>query len=494
MNWILKFRSLKGIAFISERFNETRLGSCLLLSFAVKALMLCWQATEYKALLYPGCNFALVNGDALEYIAGAQNMELHGIYYPDAKMPGYSLLLFLFFKLFSFTHALDAMTLLQCAVGAASVVALALTAFLISRSRGVFMLILFGYLFSTYLSVFDKQILTESISIGFLIFSVYFFVRHQLLENSNYSLLWSGGFAMLAVFLRPALFVLFICYFVFLLIELIRDKKQFRRIFLKGLWLILPFLIADATWIKRNFDLHQQFIPLMSFHLYDEQARQSYYREEAAFVQAWGGDIVFWEPKAEIRWFGCGGRFPADPSIALPSFIYTSAYNADSLLKLRNEMRLYDSTHDSLVRNDITSKLKKYAASFRLEKKWLYMSMPFRYMLRLVLNGGGTFNLFSRTYSQLGPVAKLFKLFMMALFEFIAIIGSLLSLIWLFRFRHHFLNFIALFIIANLALISAGFRMCEYRYFAPCYPFCLLLIVLVLYDHYKNNSEASDKP
>ncbi|MGZ3884875.1 MAG: hypothetical protein ACXVDK_07160 [Bacteroidia bacterium] len=465
---------------MSAQFNETRLRNALLVSLLIKALYLLWQVNEYAASVYPGCHLALVDGDALEYIAGAENIRINGLYYPDIRMPGYPVLLSALLSVFQLTYALDLLVLLQLAISAISVVVLANTAFLITRSRLVFTGVFCVYLFSTYISVYDKFILTESLSISFIIFSVYYFVRGFSFQNMR-SLIFCGGFAALAVFLRPALFILLLSYAFFLLIQLLMNKAEFRRFMLYGCYIVLPFLILDAVWIKRNFEWHHKFIPLMSFDLYDKQASDSYYREEVRFVEAWGGDIVHWEPKAEIRWFGCGRRFAADPAIRLPDYIYTSVYNADSLLHLRHEMRRFDQDHDPALKKTICDQLQRYTVAFMTEKKFTYLFIPFRYVYKLVLNSGGTFNLFSRSFSQLGIADKLLKIAMILLYESIAIAGCLLACVWLFRFRSHpFLGLLSCFIVADLVLIAFGFRMCEYRYFAPNYPFCILLIIAAI--------------
>jgi hypothetical protein len=483
---ISKIKTSKVIVFLSVHFNETKLKNCLLLSLFIKALYLLWQAHEHRFSLYPGCYLALANGDALEYIASAQNLLIHNVYYPDAKMPGYSLLLSLFFRVSEFTRALDMLVLFQFSVSVVSVFFLAKTAFLVSQSRFVFVAVFFSYLLSTYISVFDKFILSECLAISSLIFSMYFFVYSFSSHRETRHLVLCGIFAALAVFLRSALFVVFISYILFLMTELLQKRGNFKSIIIKGCCIVVPFLMLDGFWIKRNLAWHNNFIPLMSFQLYIDEAKDSYYMEEVDFVETWGGDVVYWEPKAEIRWFGCEKRFKADTSLNLPSYIYTSAYNLDSLMLLRKQMRVFDRNHDLGLKQTICQKFERYTLAFKTEKKFIHTLIPLKYLEKLVLNSGGTYNLYDRTYSELGFFDKTVKLGMITLFELFSLPGVLFSFIWFSRPGiNAFRSFFSTFIVINLCTVTFVYRLCEFRYFAPNYPFCLLMTIVVLHTVYQ---------
>jgi hypothetical protein len=481
---------LKQTSVLAGYFHERNLGFCVVFCMLIKLLIFAWQVYEFNAAIYSDCHLAILSGDSSEYLQSALTLYHRGIYFPDAKMPGYSLVITLFYWVLPLQKALDALVITQVLTGALSVVYLARTAFLLTGSSKVFRAVLFIYCFSTYVSVFDKYILAESLSISTLIFSVHYFVKAHKHEKMLRYLLIAGAWAAVAIFIRPALLVILFAYFVAHAGYARLVKNDIRKFVAAMGVLFLPFLITDGAWILRNKVWHQRLIPFMNTDYYSKLIKDTYYMEELDFVKTWGGDIIYWNPTAEIRWFGEGKRFKADNNIHLPAYIYTTRYNYDSLEALRNEMRAFESNRDPVKLALIRQKFQSYATAFRTEKPLLYHLVTFKFIGKFVFNGGGTYNLFNRNFQQLRMHEKLLKLLMMFLYEVIAIGGCLLALVFIFILRRSPLPAtFAVFIICSVLMVGVIYRHPEFRYFAPLYPGCVVICCIASHYLWKKKPE-----
>jgi hypothetical protein len=371
---------------------------------------------------------------------------------------------------------LDMLVLFQTVVSAVSVYFLARIAYLIRPSMTLFRVVFFGYAISTYVSIYDKYILAESLCIASLIFSFYFFAKYTRTPLPRH-LLWTGVMAAISVFLRPAVLVIYPA----LAAGLLLGRRWSPTMLVKQMLLLfIPLAVAEGYWITRNYRLHRSFIPFTSNRFYDQMNGGHYYPALMDFVMAWGGDAVYWNPGAEIRWFGDGRKSEPDTAVKLPERIYTSAYNIDTLNVLRGEMSAFKQSGDTLLLGRIKSKLLRYTSAYKAEKPLAYRVVPLFIAGKFILNGGGTFILFSRTFGELRVPEKALKLFMILLYEIVAIGGVVCSLVMLVR-RRQGTDVLAIcaFIPLTILLITFGYRLSEYRYFAPAYPFCLCLVAYV---------------
>ena len=128
-----------------------------------------------------------------------------------------------------------------------------------------------------------------------------------------------------------------------------------------------------------------------------------YIRFYILFVKSWGGNCVMWDPNSEVRWFGIENR-NIDGSAAysaigtynkdLPNYIYTSKFNKDSLVVLKNKIQKIWShalpPDSNLEYSDFVNKrLIIYTNSIKVEKPFIYyVYAPLRITKLFILTHG----------------------------------------------------------------------------------------------------------
>jgi len=463
------------------------------------ALALLWNGRQLT--LNPGKLHQCV-GDCIAYVATAEHLKSTGTYalYTDAagnpipyagRLPGYEWVIALLGSVLEPSTAFTVLFALQLGLAAVSVYYLALIAWQVFKSHTAFLITFFTYLSSAFITVFDLGVLTESFAASSLIFACYFLLRNR----SAYDLLMAGCWLGWAIFLRQlaAPFLLFAV--VYLLHRGWAQRAKTATVLTGAFLLGLPFALADGAWIVRNLVQKKAFIPLVD----DLHAGYGYpqrHRLLMDFVQTWGGDIVHWNPVAEITPFMRPGiaRQPIGnyPGLELiPPYAYTSEYNADSLRKLQYYYHLGESERvtDSVRRAAdgwTLAALPRFAESFKREKPFHYRVVaPLRLLPKFVLHTG-TFYTATGSFSALDPARKAFTLFNALHYLFVFSFG-LLGCLWVWRPGAHqpggrLLATIGLFVLLACPLLL---RRVEYRYFVLAYPFFVLLagyLVASLYN------------
>ena len=73
------------------------------------------------------------------------------------------------------------------------------------------------------------------------------------------------------------------------------------------------------------------------------------------FVTSFGGDVVDWNPDAEITWFNANIQFKQSKECKLPGYAFTDYYNQDSLVLVKRNIEII---YDSLTKNPVRDSLK----------------------------------------------------------------------------------------------------------------------------------------
>lgn len=481
----------------------------LLLAFLIKALvpflLLFFGHRTDPHLL--GYGFI---GDTPSYIDPIENLLAHGNYAPDRRMPGFGII-YLFFRLFgSYNFSYNTIIIIQLIISAVSVYVLALLARLILKSNAAFWLAFYFYLISSYSNYYDICLMTEPLCTAFLIFSTWFFALYFEKDKTKY-LFFSGLFLTWAVFLRPVFALIVIAYGLILLWYIIKNKKNFiKPILAFG----IVFIVADGTWIYRNYRVHNAFVPL-AHGFYFPYIGDSYMSHEQEFVQSWGGAVDLPDPNSGLSWFG-GILFPGEKEItkydSLPGDIYTSKFNKDSLYILRDEVKEFmamqspavDSFYRSVnkdwnkafeilyhplkpvspaaaaLQNKIDEKFDRYKQSIKSEHPFIYYVRGRLLLLKKFLfENNGEF--FKR--GQIPGLGKFMIFFNHALYLFILFAGiiGIFLLAWK-GIRTNFLYLLLCTIPGYLIFIHPLIlKLGDNRYLIPVWPFviaCAAYIVM----------------
>lgn len=434
--------------------------------------------------------------DSQSYISPIENFIENGNYTPDYRMPGLGIMLFPFLYIFKKHVALNLFIVFQLIITAISSYVLSLIASKIFNSKRISMICFIVAVLSTYQNTYDTNILTESLCISFLIFSVYFLLKSSD-SKKNIHILISGIFLTEVIFLRPVYIPLLAIFSIYLL--LLNFKRNKLLSIKLALLFILPFFVIDGIWIARNFNKHKRIIPLTKT-VYYPHVEDSYWRAAIKFVQAWGGDYQYWLPNAEIRWFtyklknGPGHSIRQLPN-ELPNYIYTSQFNRDSLLGLVNLMvQLENIPVNEKIKQDslddlITYKFDSYRASIIKEKPFLfYIKSPIIHLKKFLVHSGAQY-LFDESIHDI----SLFKLAVKCFYSFcywtILILGISGGIWALFIEGVNKFKSLVVFGLPIYSIIihSLIFKSAETRYLLPSFPFLIVFTSFMLHHLFELN-------
>jgi hypothetical protein len=455
----------------------------IFLAFFFKSIIFIFLIYRQDLSPLPGFR-GVIAGDTYTYFSPIDNLITHGAYSPDFRMPGYGLLYFPFAFLFSKTIAYTIIIVLQFIAASLSVYCLAIIAYNIFKSKAMFYLTFYLFAISTYTSLFDTTLLTESFTCSFLIFSVFFLLKALHNRSKTYiNLVFSGVFLTEVFFLRPIFAPLFLIFCVLILVFFYRNKSG--KLMPKLLAFLLPLILIDGAWTTRNYLKHDKFIPATSF--YYPRIANSYDLPLYTLVSSWGGANQYWEPDAEIRWFGVEDGLPPElhnRSVSLPDYIYTSKFNYDSLLALKKQLSIYISNEsnpnaDSVKMKSLLATIRTkcffYANSIKTEKPFLYYIKAPIMRTKHFLVHSGTYNLFVTLTSQLNTVQYCVKILYSLFYLFIIGFGAIGILI---LFRQSILVtpviMITAIVVYTIVIHPVVLGVCEKRYFVPAYPFMLI--------------------
>lgn len=424
------------------------------------------------------------------HILGIENFINSGVYFPDHRMPGLGLA-YLFPKLFfDRASACNILIVFQLLMGIISTYLLAEIALKIYKTKIAF--ILTAVIFSLCISVssYDIIIGADSLAVSVTIIGLYFLYKF-IETNKVYFIVFCGFLIAWAIFIRPIMGLLWGMIIIYLFISIVKNRSW------KGVFPILifmfPFVVFDSIWIIRNYKKYNEFSPLDSRHLYLRDMNNTkttfLYPFIDGFVQSWGGNTVMWDPNSEVRWFGVENR-NIDGSNAytavgtytkeLPEYIYTSKFNKDSLIVLKNKVqKIWSHTLPSETELEYCDELNKkflvYTRSIKEEKPFIfYVYAPLR-IIKTFIFTHGTQSLINKKFSDMNVLEKGVKLlaaFMNILILTAGILGILLLLLKKKLLSPMFIPIS--FTLLYVFFIGFVFKFTEIRFLLPLYPFLLL--------------------
>jgi hypothetical protein len=431
--------------------------------------------------------FASDSGDTTSYIEPIENLLKNGVYYDDFRMPGYGWLYFLLRLIFSQTYALNTLVIIQLLLSSLSVYTLALISDKIFKHNYFFYSTFFLYAISSFVSLYDHALLTESFCTSAIIFSVYF-----LFSNKKLDLIISGMLLTWAVFLKPVMVPLIVLFGLYVLVRDVHKKFQIKSYsWCNTLLFLLPFFVVDGAWVIRNFQKYDSIIPLTKSVYYPDYEK-SYHLELFAFMNSFGGSIVHWEPGSEITFFSPLPEFIKKREEAvLPNNIYTSKFNYDSLIVLRELIKVRDNETVNLYEkqvldSSIKNKFNTYTKSIKQEKPFLYYIGSRFKVLKTFFVHSGTYNLFNKASFELNKIEFVLKLFYSTLYLIVVIFGFIGSFTLLLKgirnIDYLFISCVGLYIALVFPFIL---KLDEFRYFVPGYPFFLIASIFAFQNAFQ---------
>ncbi len=445
----------------------------------LRLLLSGWLWTEWAFLLPPG-ELALTAGDTETYLAPAETWIETGTWgtrsgtsvKPSAgRMPGYGLI-YLFWRLFfEPAGARTALVLLQWVLSL-------WVAWLLGGwvARGLKQpqaqgpaALLIGT--ACWMIQYDLRLLTESLSLSVLGLAVVVAWRPPTRGN----ILLLGLLLAVGVFLRPLMGWFWAGAGLVLAVGL--RQLNWRAWAGRLLLFALPLLVFEGVWLTRNRLAFDRWIPLQG-SIWADYTYSPVRMALFEFVAAWGGDIVWWEPKSEIRLFlpdSVGGiaSHPDNTMRRLPPAL-VRALGRSLIESLADSTRAAEAQPADTLRQVRTAQLVRRAmAGYRAREPWDYYLKSRLRLLRRYLVRSGTEDLLTRPAGGLPLGELLLKVYFSLLYGLLMTLGWLGLGLWANRRRDGRLTGLLLVLGSYLLLIPWGFRFCEWRYQAPLFPILL---------------------
>ncbi|MBK7555989.1 MAG: hypothetical protein IPI55_15720 [Flavobacteriales bacterium] len=435
--------------------------------------------------------------DTWEYVDPVESLIAEGVLEPDHRMPGYTPLLLLLRQFLSAGASADAITLLQWFFACLATYGLALVVLMLGASWRWFLVTYFLLIWALFPARLELAVMTDSFCTSAIGLHVVLMLIH-IKSGRKWCLPAAGLFLTWAIFLRPIYALLIPLDFgVLLLLSAVPWRDRLFR----ALLFALPWLVIDGAWVIRNYSVHHAFRPLTN-GTYNAGYSASSYCALMQFVQAYGGNYNFWDPTSDMRWFGMRERrAPGQPPLVdafreLPTYVYASDYNRDSLLLVRDVMtRLSDTTISKREEDSLTARAWKLTTRFRMSfvrdhPFQFHVSSKFRLLGHMVIHSGSSV-IFSRPMAQLSWWEKGLKLCQSALYWFAILFGPL-GAAWLLLRERRDLSMVLLSctVLYGLLIHPMVMRLCEMRYLVPTFPLTIVVAVIAIWSWYQSRKKA----
>ena len=236
----------------NPEFSKKELRKWTLIALAIKLFMFGWFAFNVYHYWEAGKVhhvIAAIQGDTKTYYNPAEDFVQGQGYTSICRMPGI-LPIYAPISYFSGPPAAKiSMIVIQFLCSVISVVLLGWIASVLFRNKKAMGLTIILYGVSTFVSIWDHFLMSDSLSISFLIFSIYFLIRY-LQQGKLLTLLWSGLFITWSVFLRQIDIVVIL---IAGLILIVYQWNKFGRIFKSAIVFAMPFVFFIGTWTYYNY-------------------------------------------------------------------------------------------------------------------------------------------------------------------------------------------------------------------------------------------------
>ena len=471
----------------SRSFRNKAILFAIVLKLSISFLLLIGKGYPDVAL----SNIVCTGDCEIAYLPAAENLVAHGQYtiYSNlapyaGRIPGYELLMAgLMFLFGNASVAFLLLLIIQSVLAGISTFYLAKIARMIFKIDAVFFIVFISYGMSTYVSLLDIKILTESLTISLFIIA-FGWLLSESKQHSSMPFLFIGLILTFCFILRQYTLPFFLLWLAYLIYDAYRLKMPRKLIIKRSLLFLFPLILFEACWIVRNYNQQQKFIPLVDslYAGYDSPnaKEEGFYFSDAQkalanYIKSWGGDFIWWNPNAEITAFFSSPPKSKEAQLevlrAFPEYIYTEDYGLDSLLSIQ----AYFNQESLLQESEVVEKLNTYRSSFEESKPFQHIILaPLKLFGKFIFHSG-TYNLFDDAFAKLSAPKKLIKLFYSSIYYLVVIGGFLGIMMIVLKSRDAEKGLLVINAIYIIILLCVIIRRIEFRHLAFSYPFLLVL-------------------
>jgi hypothetical protein len=447
--WLIVIICLKALVFLyfsiqlKNHFSETLVGG--------------WAATT---------------GDTPGYYNPAEAMAQGHGYNSTCRMPGIVPIYVPISALLGQENAKVVMIFFQFLVSAISIYLLAKWAFLIFKRRWVFVFTAILFSISSFTSVWDHYLMSDSFSTSFFIFSIFFLQKYQI-ERSSRALLYAGLFLTWALFFRQIFVVIFP---IILVILFIWNWKKWKFMAMSMAVFLFPLILFLGLWIGYCQNKLNRSIVFTSpieecFSTYSLE-----YQMLTKFLIDMGYGEPFWIKGSVVEWMIRSEESQDMPNI--PDRHFTSECNRDSLVLLRTQFLAFsdaEGTERVKMGEVIREKVKRYSEAYHEEKSFYFLFLNRFRHIQQMLFPLRLDNLPGPAYSEMNIFEKMVKIFYLLLFTVVVSVGSFVML-GLFFTRQNTERWWWMLPLGLIFVLAVVFGYVEQRYLVPVYPFMVVAV------------------
>ena len=329
------------------------------------------QSTEKKLSYFAS------SVDSFSIIDPMENLMKEGEYYFNngvrkvyaGRMPYYAIPYLFLRQFFSQSIASDLFIIYQIFADSLATVFFGLLCFNILQRKFTFWVGWLVYLLNFNLFALNLAFSPETLSLTYLIFLLYFYHLYWVQPKLKYAIISSLFLALLTT-LKPYFVIVYV---LFLLALLVKEKDshlpKFKYFLRQSLIAGLPLLILLSPWIIRNAFVFGRFVPTQE----NTYAGYNYSEADFAvrkFVGAWGGDFVYWDPKAAGCYFQLNPPVPC--TFTIPDYVIVDGYTTEEVEKVRQDYFQLQRQFTPELNQSITNELNRLTDIYRSQNPFMY--------------------------------------------------------------------------------------------------------------------------
>lgn len=447
----------------------------------IKAVLFLWYAEQFRLYYQQDmivAGWAIETNDTDGYFDPLQDAAEGRGYSTACRMPA----LLPFYVPLAYIGDTDTVKVaivgIQWLMSVVSCILLALMAVSWFRTERVFGPVVILYAISSFVSIWDHYLMSDSLSVSFFILSCYLLMRY-LNDHSMRQLLFSALFLVWSLFFRQIMIIVIPVY----LAIIVFDRWLLWRMRWKNLAVFtLPFAVFIGVWGWWNHQRTGKFTWLVTplHECYETYTLPSIGMAE--MVIDMGQDYLSWSQGSLAQWL-FAGEYKGEQIPHLKA-IQTTQLTADTLIALRNEFAMYrSSAGDDALRKTLGQRLldkqSRYVLAYKTERSFEYYVLNHFRHLRRFLWPDRLDNLPGPSADKMNVIQFTLKAGYYILLLLLTTSGTVGLILVLLSPSDRLFTW-AFLPGAFLFTLGFWFGYSEQRYLAPVYPFLIVYTVYAL--------------
>lgn len=444
----------------------------------------------YKFVLYGADSYGYI--EPTESFFDGNGYKMDG-QYTAFRMPGFVTTYGPLYWLFGRKVAMILFIIFQFVLSVISVYVLSITSYKIFKQKAVFVFTFILYAASTFVSIYDHALFSESVTTSLLIFALYFFTKYYETQELKYIFISGSLFAWANLF-RPAIIVVIGIVCCFLLLRFLKQRILFSTMARSMALFLTPVFGFLSIWITRNFLVLHSFIPFIHQEISSsEMAILKFTKAMGANWYEHNGNntgFQYWFIPSFSSFDGLSDQFNAElvKSNPFDKTQFTPDYNFDSLKLLRDyNWKFLDRSNDI----DLITRGKYNKRATGMAQRFTSSYVKHRFINFIVWNKLKVARDFlfireSHALPVIGPSIfdKAVRVFYV-LFYYGVIVTSLLVSLYFVISRLGSMEGLLSIILLGLILFHVMIAFTENRYLVPVYPICVIFTAFFTNEIFK---------